>query len=516
MLTYVTAFYPTRTDVDRASYRTEFMKVVESGVPIFVFVDPTLPLPEIPSSVRVARRPLPVCLPPGLEIRLPSHRNERKDTVPFLSLMLQKLYFMTEVLQETDASHIAWIDFRIFHIIQHTQLAQTKLKALTTRSFPGLTKLLSSGCWDGPPFADLFESIHWRFCGGIVLGPRAAIEPAYRRQMELVAAHLPRLTWEVNYWAMMEEHFEWYKADHNDSLLMNLPYSPRIVRPGASTYYVDGGQSRQVHVGQAIEQALFAEFCAVSEDGVLVLPKTDMLVNSAEYTRMKQSVPWDDPAISEEGPRPAGTLLCLDTSRGISRRAVLHYPLDDGIFREGIRMDVPAWETRRPLVVWRGGTSGVERPTARQRVVAALLDSPHADVKFVRGGWPQNDAEIPEAHCGARLTRAEQCQYKYMLSVDGNGAASSIQWVFATGCVPLIVSHPETHFWLKEVLTPGVDYVAIAYDLSDLHSTLDWLVTHDAEAQQIAQNALRVSQTILSPAFQADYLRRKMQENRDI
>ena len=40
---------------------------------------------------------------------------------------------------------------------------------------------------------------------------------------ELVNEFLPRLTWEVNYWAMMEDHFQWYAADHDDSLILNIP-----------------------------------------------------------------------------------------------------------------------------------------------------------------------------------------------------------------------------------------------------------------------------------------------------
>ena len=512
MLTYVTAYYPTRTDVDQSSYLPEFKKLADSGVPILLFVDPDVAVPDLPPTVRVLRRRLPPVVPPDCPVQLPAHRNHPKDTVAFLSLILQKLYVMTEALAETDASHLAWIDVRLFHVIRHTELAQTKLKALVTRSFPGLTKLLSPGCWEGPLVGDPFESIHWRFCGGIVLGPRAAIEPAYRRQMELVAAHLPRLTWEVNYWAMMEEHFEWYKADHNDSIVMNLPYSPRIVRPGATTYYVDGGQYRRVHVGQGVERTLFSALCDASEDGVLVMPKTDMLVESSEYRRMKQSVPWDDPAIAEEGTIPRGALLALDTSRGISRAGVLHYPLDDATVLHGLqRLSGPAWSDRKPLAIWRGGTSGVERPTVRARVVEALRDCPHADAKFVRGGWPQNDASIPDEDYGSRISFEEHLQYKYMLVLDGNGAASSAQWVFGTGCVPLFVSHPDTHFWLKEVLVPMVTYVPIAYDLSDLHSTLQWLVDNDEAAQAIAENALRLGQTLLSAEGQRGYVRRSVQ-----
>lgn len=508
MLTYVTAFYPTRTDVDVDSYWSEFQFLAETGVPLLVFLDPDGPEITVPPSVRVIRRRLPAA---PSDVILPGARNIKKDTADFLWLILQKLYVLSEALQYTEAEHLAWIDFRIFHVIRHKQLAQTKLKAVASRTFPGLTKLLSPGCWEGSVGASLFDAIQWRFCGGLVLGPRAAIEPAYRRQMELVEAHLPRITWEVNYWAMMEDHFEWYKADHNDSIVMNLPYSPRIVRPGATTYYVDGGQYRRVHVGQAIEQSLFSALCDVSEDGVLLIPKTDMLVESSEYRRMKQSVPWDDPAIADEGSVPRGTVLALDTSRGISQTGVIHYPLDDVTFRDGLRvLSGPRWSDRKPLAIWRGGTSGVERPTVRLRVVESLRDCPYADAKFVRGGWPMNDASVPEEDYGSRISFEEHLQYKYMLVLDGNGAASSAQWVFGTGCVPIFVSHPDTHFWLKEFLVPMVTYVPVAYDLSDLHSKLHWLATNDEAAQSIAENALRLGQTLLSAEGQLGYVRRKM------
>jgi hypothetical protein len=56
-----------------------------------------------------------------------------------------------------------------------------------------------------------------------LLGPREAFQPAWTRQQALIEAGLPRVTWEVNYWAQMEEHFQWYPADHDDRLLLNVP-----------------------------------------------------------------------------------------------------------------------------------------------------------------------------------------------------------------------------------------------------------------------------------------------------
>jgi hypothetical protein len=146
------------------------------------------------------------------------------------------------------------------------------------------------------------------------------------------------------------------------------------------------------------------------------------------------------------------------------------------------------------------------------RIVEALMSSPHANVKFVRGGWLQNDAGIPDNHFGDRISFADHANYKYMFVVDGNGIASSAQWVFATGCVPLFVSHPRSYCWLNDVLIPWVHYIPISYDLSDLHTILQWLVDHDEEAHNVAQNALDFARKCLTPGFQIDYIGRRMQE----
>lgn len=518
-VTYVTAFCRIRQETD--SYFAEFRKLAESGVPLLVFTDAPDVIPVYP-NVRTLPLEVDVSWMSDQTI-LPPNRNLEKDTAPFLCLMLAKLQCLVKALEYTQSPYLAWIDFRIFYIVRHTELAQQKLRALTTRSFAGLTKLLAPGCWGPVPTFDILSSVCWRFCGGFLLGPRTILESAYSRQCELVREHLPHLTWEVNYWSRMEEFFEWYAADHNDSMLMNLPYSPRIVRPGASTFYVDGGRFKRFHVGQAIEQGLFRAVCSATEDATLVLPKSDMVVGSEEYHRMKQGVSWDDPSITDIAlfPEQPNTILGLDASRKVNRPDVIYYPFDDETFRSGLQLATsrPEWSDRRPIALWRGGTSGVERPTARMRVVQALLESPHADAKFVRGGWPQNDAEIPDNQFGDRVSMEDHMQYKYMLSIDGNGVASSLQWVFGTGCVPLLVIHPDTDFWFKDLLVSGVNCICLKYDLSDLHETLQWLVDNDDKARAIAEESLAFGRRILSPEFQTEFIQRaigRTQANRRI
>ena len=54
-----------------------------------------------------------------------------------------------------------------------------------------------------------------------MMGSGSAFVKAYDKQLQLVAAGLPILTWEINYWAMMDGEFDGYPADHDDSLIAN-------------------------------------------------------------------------------------------------------------------------------------------------------------------------------------------------------------------------------------------------------------------------------------------------------
>jgi hypothetical protein len=96
--------------------------------------------------------------------------------------------------------------------------------------------------------------------------------------------------------------------------------------------------------------------------------------------------------------------------------------------------------------------------------------------------------------------------YKYILIVDGNVIASSHQWVFGSGSVPIMVTHPGNGYWFQKYLEPMKNYVPVSYDLSDLDEKIEWLVAHDVEAREIADNALRLARTVLSSEFQKKYI----------
>lgn len=219
-VTLVTAFHPIRSDL--GSYLAKFEDLVATGLPILLFLDSECSLPVEYPTVRVIPSRLDTSWLPE-EVRLPTGRTPAKDTREYLALMLQKLPYMAQAASLCETPYLAWIDFGLSHVIQTPARTWAALRSIAHMSHP-LTTILVPGCWGPPsPGTDLWNSVHWRFCGGFFLGPRTVFESASARQTEIVRANLPNLTWEVNYWTMMEEFFTWYPADHNDSMILNLP-----------------------------------------------------------------------------------------------------------------------------------------------------------------------------------------------------------------------------------------------------------------------------------------------------
>lgn len=158
------------------------------------------------------------------DVIIPRNRNAKKDTVEYMAIQLMKLALCAKAATDSriTASHIAWIDFGIFHVIRDKAAVKRFLHDYSPP--PSCNKILIPGCWDKGDY-DIWEAIVWRFCGGFLVGPRDSWAPAFALQQKIVLGGLPRLTWEVNYWTRMEEVFEWYKADHNDSIILGLPMS---------------------------------------------------------------------------------------------------------------------------------------------------------------------------------------------------------------------------------------------------------------------------------------------------
>lgn len=454
--------------------------------------------------------------PPGM----PAHRNEAHDTRNFLILMNAKTELIRRAIDSYmhTSTHYAWIDFGISYIFRTPHTALQQLTEISRTEYPE-SCLFIPGCWDTK--TNVLDTVSWRFCGGFFLGDKASLLAF----ADLYTTHFNALSWEVNVWALFETMGlfapTWYKADHDDSIL-DVPYTTGIVRvPSKVPLYWSGGYSH-CHVGSSMEQYVCQAIRRHSKKISAIFTQSDGIIDDTEFNRMIETLGREDNANTPaskvftdlETAKRMGTdpIICMLCSRRFDRDNMILLPLDDQTFDSGLTAVLssvakPQWEDRKPIAFWRGGSSGCERPTLRLRVLECLYRNPNADVRFTPGGWDFNDRVIPKEYfTEQRASIEDHVQNKYILIVDGNCIASAHQWVFGSGSVPIMITHPDNNYWFKRFLKPMVHYVPVNYDLSDLPEKLQWLVDHDAEAKEIAQQALLFSNTVFTPEFQRAYV----------
>ena len=238
---YVTAFYDIYGKPENfIKYIYLFYDLGISGLPIVVFTDPSLvhKFRIFPPLVKVIGIPLEEFetykLAMSYNGELPPARSEIKDTKEFFAIMNTKVEFILKASQlfEKEESFI-WIDFGILKIVKDTYEFINKLFEIY-RHRNTFDKIKIPGCW-AIPQAFSVNKIDWRFCGGFFVIPRKHIQYFYDYAKHVLydfcTMSMYKLTWETNVWNIVEhcsevKIFDWYQADHNDSIVMNLKINP--------------------------------------------------------------------------------------------------------------------------------------------------------------------------------------------------------------------------------------------------------------------------------------------------
>lgn len=77
-----------------------------------------------------------------------------------------------------------------------------------------------------------------------------------------------------------------------------------------------------------------------------------------------------------------------------------------------------------------------------------------------------------------RLSMTEQSKYKYIIHIDGNVNAYRLLTTMCTGSLIIRVSS-EYRSWVDHLIKPGVHYVPVKSDLSNLQSCIRWCLRND-------------------------------------
>jgi len=249
-------------------------KLLETNIPIYIFVDPTYysiinnvvtNIPHHATFVKLEQIPFSLtwvhqkCYERE-QLQMPPNRNPEKDTKDFILSGHTKHQFIKEVAEKNpfQTTHFIWMDMdipKIFHTknetLQYLRELSTHYLAPSFITFPG--------CWhklEKSKIRDVVDSVHWRFCGGFILGDKESMTSFCNLYEECIIQFwntYNSLVWDFNVWAWMETEYEekwspsWYKADHNDSIVFisgdnttrSLEIEDRMVYdyPTIETYY---------------------------------------------------------------------------------------------------------------------------------------------------------------------------------------------------------------------------------------------------------------------------------------
>ncbi|QIA64768.1 lipopolysaccharide A protein [Vibrio astriarenae] len=134
---------------------------------------------------------------------------------------------------------------------------------------------------------------------------------------------------------------------------------------------------------------------------------------------------------------------------------------------------------KKDLAVFRGA---VTQPH-RIRFMEQMFDHPLVDA----GQSNQSDSH-PEWK-KPFMSVEEQLDYKFIICLEGNDVASNLKWAMSSNSV---VVSPKMKFetWFMEgTLVPGIHYIEVKDDWSDLEEKLSFYISNPDEARKIVSNA---------------------------
>jgi hypothetical protein len=156
----------------------------------------------------------------------------------------------------------------------------------------------------------------------------------------------------------------------------------------------------------------------------------------------------------------------------------------------------------RPVCGWIGATD--THPTRRALLELGRAHPELLEIQDVT--WVPAAGAVPMAtSAGNYLSLEEQVRrWALLIDVEGNGWSARLKLLLASGR-PVLVQERPWQEWFFRLLRPGIHYLPVRADLSDLVPQVEWALAHREEAARIGQAGQRFAREHLR---RADAVRR--------
>lgn len=151
--------------------------------------------------------------------------------------------------------------------------------------------------------------------------------------------------------------------------------------------------------------------------------------------------------------------------------------------------DAIPFDEKIDLLFFRGAVKGKPR---RIRMMEMWADADFTDFGDTATDWRSPWSAPP-------VTITDHFRYRFILCLEGNDVCSALQWVMASGCVP-VMPRPTVEGWLMHgLLEPGRHYIEIAPDFSDLGDKMRYYRSHPEEARLISEESRKWAERFGDP-----------------
>ena len=143
--------------------------------------------------------------------------------------------------------------------------------------------------------------------------------------------------------------------------------------------------------------------------------------------------------------------------------------------------DSKSFSEKQNRLVWRGGAY----QKLRKEFVKQFYDHPKCNIG--QTNLPKENVPWQKQF----MSKQAQLDYKFIFCPEGNDVSTNLKWAMSSNSI-CFMPRPRHETWFMEgLLEPGVHYVEIRSDFSDLEEKIDYYSTQIREAEEIISNAHR-------------------------
>lgn len=144
-----------------------------------------------------------------------------------------------------------------------------------------------------------------------------------------------------------------------------------------------------------------------------------------------------------------------------------------------IPKDTHHYENKKPQLVWRGAA----HQPHRIRLLENYANNPTLDLGCVA------ECSLGKSYHANFLSIAQQQQYQFILSIEGNDVATNLKWIMASNSL-CFMTKPQYETWFMEgALQPNYHYVLLRDDYADLVEKVAYYQQHPVAAKTIIKQA---------------------------